>query len=102
MLITSRFRIFFLKIKFDPENKSLKEFSFTELTEKVNIVRKFISSFVSAQEISKVFVLNPLPYLKQTKNNKKNNVIYILNENLLKKIEFDIQENRVEPDVSTK
>ena len=98
MLISSNSKIYFLKIHQRSEESEL-EYSFEELSDRSNILRKFINSFVPAKETSKVFILNPFTYSKFSRNNKKNNTIIIINENYLKKIEFNVTFKGIEPEV---
>jgi len=97
MLICSNSKIFFLKLN---QNLNDLDFTFDELSDKSNILRKFINSFVPAKETSKVFVLNPFNYSKFSRNNKKNNTIFILNENYLKKLEFNVTFKGIEAEVN--
>ena len=98
MLISSNSKIYFLKIHQRSEESEL-EYSFEELSDRSNILRKFINSFVPAKETSKVFILNPFTYSKFSRNNKKNNTIIIINENYLNKIEFNVTFKGIEPEV---
>jgi hypothetical protein len=45
---------------------------------------------VPASETSKVFFLNPLSWTTYKKNNKKNNILFLMNENYLKKLEISV------------
>jgi hypothetical protein len=70
------------------------------MTEKIGLLSKFLNTFIPhSQSIYKVFLLNPFSYTKYQKNNKKGNVLFILNENYIKKIEFNITNKGIEPEV---
>ncbi len=97
--MTSQFRIFSLNLKFELDSFVITKHK--EITPKGGFIdRLFSYSSSSNQETNKVFVLNPFPHCQFLKNNKKNNVIYLMNENCLKKLEIDFTNNEVEPQVS--
>lgn len=98
LLITSSSKIYLLKFNLDI-NFGTFDYSYELLTEKVGIFRKFISNFVSAGEISKVFLLNPFSYSKFSKDNKRKNVLFLFNENYLKRIEFNVGSKSIEAEV---
>jgi hypothetical protein len=98
LLITSSSKIYLLKIKFE-DNFQTFDYSYELLSEKIGIFRKFISNFVSAAEVSKVFVLNPSNYTKFSRQGKKNNAIFLFNESYLKKIEINVGTRAIEAEV---
>jgi hypothetical protein len=103
ILITSSSRIYFLKLnpETNSENKNVDfNYTFVEMSEKIGIFRKFMSNFTpQTQSILNVFTLNPFNYTKFQKNNKKGNLLFLLNENYLKKIEFNVTSKGIEPEV---
>jgi hypothetical protein len=98
LLITSTSKIYLLKISLDTYFQVF-DYSHELLTEKVGIFRKFISNFVSGGEISKVFLMNPFSYTRFSKDNKRNNVLFLFNENYLKKIEFNVGSKSIDAEV---
>lgn len=98
LVITSFSNIYLLKIKFE-ENFQTFDFTHELLNEKVGILRKFFSNFVSTADVSKVFVLNPTPYTKFLRHGKKNNVLFLFNESYLKKMEFNVGTRAIEGEV---
>jgi hypothetical protein len=100
MLLTSHFRIFFIKLQFNPESQILSKIEYKEATQKGNFFSGLFSyTSVYNQETNKIFVLNPFPHIQFVRNNKKNNIIYLLNESSLKKVEFDISDYKIESEV---
>jgi hypothetical protein len=79
------------------------DLQYQEIQEKTGLFKKIINNFISSNsEVSKVFTLNPYCYSKYLKNNKKNNVLYILDSNILKKLEFNILHTSVQTEVFLK
>jgi hypothetical protein len=99
-MITSTSKIFLLKISFDECFRF--DYKFELVQEKVGLFRKFLGNFVSSGEISKIFILNPFSYSKFTKNNKKNNILFLFNESYLKKIELNVTSREIEAEVRNK
>lgn len=98
-MLTSKSKLYTLKLTID--NNLNFEFAFEEINEKVSYLKKFISNFVGQpSEVTKVFALNPFNYARYSKSNKKNNILFLLDDNFIKKLEIDITHKGVHPEVN--
>jgi hypothetical protein len=86
-------------LKISSEEKGLK-FVYEELSEKTGIFKKFISNFINTtKENNNVYVLDPFNYSVFKRNNKKNNILFLVNEEYFKRIEFNLTSKNIEPEV---